>query len=47
MKQLCGPAAWKDFGGGLTYRFVEEHVKPNLIQMCIDGGAEVTDVAFE
>ena len=47
MKQLCGPEAWKEFGGGLTYRFVEDYVKPNLIAMCVEGGAESTDVEFE
>lgn len=47
MKQLCPPVAWREDGGGLTYRFLEEYVKPNLIQMCIDGEAEATDVAFE
>lgn len=47
MKQKCPPNAWKKFEGGLTYKFVEESIKPNLIQMCIDAGAENTEVQFE
>jgi len=47
MKQKCPPNAWKKFEGGLTYKFVEESIKPNLIQMCIDAGAENTEVQFD
>jgi hypothetical protein len=47
MKQLCKEAAWKEHGGGLTYKFIMGSVKANLQQMCIDGGAAATNVEFE
>jgi len=46
-KQKCPPSAFKIFGGGLTYKFVMETVRPNLMQMCIDGGAAESEVQFE
>lgn len=47
MKQLCKEAAWKEYDGGLTYKFIMGAVKENLQQMCIDRGAQATNVEFE
>ena len=47
MKQLCKANAWQQHGGGLTYKFVMGAVKQNLEKMCVEGGAEATNVEFE
>ena len=47
MKQLCKANAWLQHGGGLTYKFIMGAVKQNLEQMCVDNGAEATNVEFE
>jgi len=44
--QLCPAAAWWEQGGGLTYKFVEQHLKPILIQTCKDKKMANVDVAF-
>ena len=47
MKQLCKSDAWRQHDGGLTYKFIMGAVKENLEKMCLEGGAEATNVEFE